>query len=186
MSALDQATFLWLNLGPLAPHGLVKAAQLASLQLPHWIIAALLAVGLTGRPGLRATAWRALLGILLAAGTAALLKQCFQHPRPFTLGMGTQWLPHGATAGFASAHAATAAALATGFLLAPLGWPARALVLAAALAMSWSRMALGLHFPSDVLAGWLLGAGCALAVRPLRLPAGRQRRLAALNPRDRS
>lgn len=186
MSGLDQATFLWLNLDPSAPHGLIKAARLASLQLPHWVIAALLAVSLAGRPDLRAAAWRALLAMLLASGSAALLKQGFQHPRPFTLGLGTQWLPHSATVGFPSSHATTAAALAACFLLAPLGWPARALALAAALAVSWSRIALGLHFPSDVLAGWLVGIGCGLAVHLLTSPTGWQRRWKVLSPRDRS
>ena len=48
--------------------------------------------------------------------------------------------------------------------------PARALVIAAALAMGWSRIALGVHFPSDVLAAWCLGTACAVLVQRLGTP----------------
>ncbi|MCY1559533.1 hypothetical protein D9M68_965830 [compost metagenome] len=34
-----------------------------------------------------------------------------------------------------------------------------------ALAIAWSRVFLGLHFVSDIAAGLLLGAACALTVR---------------------
>jgi undecaprenyl-diphosphatase len=34
-----------------------------------------------------------------------------------------------------------------------------------ALAVGWARMYLGVHFPSDVLAGWSSGAGWVLLVQ---------------------
>ena len=154
MNGLDQTVFLWLNLGATASPKLVEVARLASLQLPHWMIAATLAVALAGRPAGRPQAWRVLLSMALAAVAAALLKHGFQHARPFALGLGTQCLPHGKSAGFPSSHATAAMAFAVSAALAPVRWPARRLVGAAALALSWSRIALGLHFPSDVLAAW--------------------------------
>lgn len=174
MSPLDQTLFLWLNLGPTPSHGLLAAARLASQQLPHWMVAATLAVGLAGRPVWRPQAWRVLLSMGLTAVAAALLKHGFHHARPFALGLGTQWLPHGASAGFPSAHAAAAMAFAVSAMLAPVRWPARVLVLAMALAVGWSRIALGLHFPSDVAMGCGLGTLCALAVQRLTLPACRR------------
>ena len=50
MNGLDQTVFLWLNLGATASPKLVEVTRLASLQLPHWMIAATLAVALAGRP----------------------------------------------------------------------------------------------------------------------------------------
>ncbi len=181
MNGIDQALFLWLNLVPDAPGWLLEAARAISLQWPHWMVAATLAVALTGRPPWRAQAARVLFSLALAAIAAAGLKHGFHLPRPFMLGLGTAWLPHGATAGFPSSHTAAAAAFAASAALAPLRWPVRGLLLASALAMAWSRVALGLHFPSDALAGLCLGLLCAALVQwagpaLARYSAGRGRR----------
>ncbi|MBK6866707.1 MAG: phosphatase PAP2 family protein [Burkholderiales bacterium] len=174
MNGIDQTAFLWLNLSASAPAWLLAVARGISLQLPHWMLAATLTVALAGRPAWRRQAWRVLLSMVLAAGAAALLKRGLHFPRPFTLGLGTLWVPHGASAGFPSAHSATAMAFAVSAALAPVRWPARVLVFAAALAMGWSRIALGVHFPSDVLAAWCLGTACALLVQRLTAPAARR------------
>ncbi|RSK45862.1 phosphatase PAP2 family protein [Hymenobacter perfusus] len=67
------------------------------------------------------------------------------------------------TYSFPSGHAMGAAALA--LTLGVLLWPTRARWVAVAvgtawaLLMGWSRMYLGVHFPSDVLAGWVGSVG---------------------------
>ena len=129
MNGIDQALFLWLNLVPDAPGWLLEAARAISLQWPHWMVAATLAVALTGRPPWRAQAARVLFSLALAAIAAAGLKHGFHLPRPFMLGLGTAWLPHGATAGFPSSHTAAAAAFAASAALAPLRWPVRGLLI---------------------------------------------------------
>ncbi|MEV6672550.1 phosphatase PAP2 family protein [Streptomyces sp. NPDC051162] len=96
-----------------------------------------------------------------AVGTATLLK----HLVGRTIhGDGNLSYPSGHTA-FFTALALTSALLATGRL--GLGRTARtSLVLAAALvagaAMGWAQVALGAHYPTDVLGGWCT----ALAVIP--------------------
>src|ERR1051326_3963498 len=64
---------------------------------------------------------------------------------------------------FPSGHAMTAAAFGTPIIVAapPLAIP---LVIAACALVSWSRIALGHHYPSDIVAGTLLGAIIAATV----------------------
>lgn len=125
-------------------------------------------------------AWRtsdrrrlALPGALLAAAALChALKIGVDRPRPL-LHEALVALP--ADASFPSAHAAQAMAfalLAGALLPAPWRRPALPLLLAAAALVGLSRLHLQVHWPSDVLAGWLLGAVVALAgLRLFRRPA---------------
>jgi len=113
---------------------------------------------------------RAALLVLLAVGGAMLLspllKQGFQRPRP-------DLVPHGSyvyTHSFPSGHSMLAAAayLSLGALLARLQ-PRRRLkafllgfATLLALIVGFSRVYLGVHWPSDVLAGWTAGGVWAM------------------------
>ena len=91
------------------------------------------------------------------------------------LGLGTEWLGHSGGNGFPSSHAAVAMAFAVSMALGPWRWPWRGAAVLCGLLVGWSRIALGVHFPSDVLAAALLGTACACGVYTL---AGRVRSLA--------
>lgn len=77
-----------------------------------------------------------------------------------------------------SGHAANAAAVFTGIaLVASVIWWRRAqrraiwaVAVAATLLVGASRVWLGVHWPSDVVAGWLVGAGWALLLAALLRP----------------
>jgi len=80
---------------------------------------------------------------------------------------------------FPSSHAASTAAALTPFVAAYRGlWPA---AVAFALLMAFSRMHDGMHYPSDVLAGTLLGVGYGLLAVALvnRHAASRERAVIA-------
>jgi undecaprenyl-diphosphatase len=164
---LDQALFEALNAGPATPWALIALARWTSVTLP-WIVGAALALWCTfgTRENRRLVAWAAVsMGITWIG--VHLLRWGFPAPRPAQLGVGIQWLEHGARAGFPSMHAAQAFALAASLAL---GRTPRWLAVAAfsvAVAIAWSRVFLGVHFPLDVLAGactGLLSAGAARAL----------------------
>ena len=105
---------------------------------------------------------------LVAAGVALLTNQVIAHlwerPRPFTShGALTHVLAARTTdPSFPSDHAAAAFAIA--FAVLAFSRRAGALFLVAATLIGLSRIALGMHYPSDVLAGMLVGLGSAVLV----------------------
>lgn len=139
------------------PPGLLPSARGLSLAGEH--AGAWLAVGAAGMAfdARRRPAWaRATATVLVAHAASVVLKRVARRVRPshpdllVGVGVPSRW-------SFPSSHATstTAAALAYGPLL------GSRLPLAVVPAMAWSRLALGVHYPSDVAAGCALGATVA-------------------------
>jgi undecaprenyl-diphosphatase len=80
---------------------------------------------------------------------------------------------HAADPGFPSDHATAAFAIAVALLLRSRRWGAVALVAATVLALT--RVAMGIHYPTDVLAGAAVGALAALTLNLPRVRAQLQR-----------
>jgi undecaprenyl-diphosphatase len=113
---------------------------------------------------------RLLLGAALAVAAsgvalafAAVLSRIVDRPRPFVAHPQIHaFLSHAADPSFPSDHATAAFAIAA-VLLVRFGRPALPVMLAA-VALAASRVLIGLHYPTDVLAGAAIGTAAALAV----------------------
>src|SRR4051812_2640083 len=125
-------------------------------------VAFLAALFLFGRRPLRRAAVGAAASAGVALAVAALASTAIARARPFASDPSRVHLliPHAADPGLPSDHATAAFAIATAILLCDRRWGAVMLVFATALAVG--RVAAGVHFPSDVIAGALLGTVIAL------------------------
>ncbi|HYN63282.1 MAG TPA: phosphatase PAP2 family protein [Candidatus Limnocylindrales bacterium] len=162
MRSLDLALFSLINAGAATPRWLIDVAAFISDAMPALVVGAFTAGALFVR------AWRrpllvGLLSLLLVWGLVMLFRSAIQVPRPAAMGLGVQWASQGIRPGFPSMHASGSFAFAMSLVFARLRGPALVLFVFA-LGVAWSRVFLGLHFPSDVLAGAVLGTLAALAV----------------------
>ena len=101
---------------------------------------------------------------LLSSQASNLLKYAYMRPRPDDL----SHLDLVDSPSFPSGHATSAAAVYLLLIwLLPVEWRkySAPLLVALTLATGISRIQLGVHFPTDVIAGWMLGAAFALLAR---------------------
>ncbi|MDM0046009.1 phosphatase PAP2 family protein [Variovorax dokdonensis] len=162
MTLLDIQLFVWLNAVPGTPAWRIALAAAISNWLPALLVL-LLAAMAAGRPAWRRTLWAALVSLLIAWVSVRVFREYLPMPRPAALDIGTQWLPQGERPGFPSLHATGAFAVAVMVLRLHFDRWGAAYVVAAAL-VALSRVFLGLHFPTDIVVGAMLGALIALVV----------------------
>ena len=139
------------------------------------LFVATLAVVFLAARGAAHAAWRrASVAAVLSAGlglaVGKVISELVDRARPFVADPHGVHLfaGHAADPGFPSDHATAAFAIAVAILLRKRGWGIVAVVLATILSVG--RVALGVHYPSDVIAGAALGSAAALALwaPPLR------------------
>lgn len=196
MQGLDFALFGLINAGPSAAAWSLAFAEFCSDLLPAMLT---LAIGFSA---LFSRRWRyalftVLLSVLAAWIVVTVIRSLAPIPRPAFYGLGIQWVPQGVRPGFPSMHVAGTFAAAFALWCLPSRLPMLAALVVAAL-VAWSRVYLGLHFPSDIVAATMLGALVAIVVergisRPLsqaasgalvarrRSARSRLRRTASLN-----
>jgi membrane-associated phospholipid phosphatase len=148
---------------------LVAYANASEVLFLGALLAAFVLVRGPRRQGVRRAVVAAGLSAGVALAIAQLISRAVDRARPFVAD------PHGvhvfahhvADPGFPSDHATAAFAIAVAILLRNRRWGALSLVGAVVLAAA--RVGMGIHYPSDVLGGAVLGSACALALREPRV-----------------
>jgi undecaprenyl-diphosphatase len=151
---------------------------------PKWVKVPLLVITNTGQPfimillalGAAVVAWQnsqismvySLLAGVATIGANSILKHYIHRTRPDTLYVSNMYFK---TSSFPSGHAFASAVtltmlayLAATYLLAPWAIALPVLCILFASAVSVSRVYLGAHFPTDVIAGSILGTLAAWAI----------------------
>jgi len=160
--------FLFVNAGEHPSPVFLEAARWTA----EWVIFAValgMALGwMYGRSPFRASVMNAGLAAGLGLGINQLIGLIWYHPRPFELGIGHQFLPHGLETSFPSDHATVLWTL--GFsLLAQRStrfWGIFISILGVAVA--WSRLYLGIHFPFDMLGSLMVAVLSVLVLWPFK------------------
>ena len=127
---------------------------------PRWVLVGLIAAAVRYWGG-RRPALAIVAAVLFANIASSLLKAALDRPRPDLIAH----LDHVSSASYPSGHATSAAALyLTLALLAPVHWRRATWTIAVLMIglTGLSRVTLGVHWPSDIVGGILLGAAFAL------------------------
>lgn len=135
----------------------------------YGIPAGLLAGGLIGHDReMRENALYIASSTALTFGVNALVKLIVKRPRPFIQNVKIVPVYRAQGYSFPSGHASTSIATATALSVAYPKWYVIAPAFLWAGSVSYSRMYLGVHYPTDVAGGALLGAGTAVSLSFLK------------------
>lgn len=137
---------------------ITNSAAFVSIAIPVglWIFGYYKKNSLTKRNGLKIG-----LSFLTSALIASILKYSINRPRPFITYPYLQAITDGGSPSFPSGHTADAFVTATSLSLTYPKWYIIIPVYLWAAAVGYSRMALGVHYPSDVFVAILIGVGSA-------------------------
>jgi membrane-associated phospholipid phosphatase len=105
---------------------------------------------------------------LISYGLAAVIKKLVKRDRPFVRNVTIVPVYEPTRYSFPSGHTALSISTATALTIAYPKWYVIAPAFVWAGATSYSRMYLGVHYPTDVAAGAALGAGTAASLHLLR------------------
>ncbi|WP_404713370.1 phosphatase PAP2 family protein [Sphingomonas sp. MMS24-J13] len=157
-------------------HGLLRVAPTSPLRVAALALTKLGGFAIMGPFGLAAVLilllrkrWQAALWLFLTVGSGRLIvegiKVLVTRPRPPRI----DWLDPVASWSFPSSHSAGAMMTCVALAMLVPGRLALGAAIIFAVSVGWSRIALGVHWPGDVLAGWgfgLLWTGLAAHLRP--------------------
>ena len=161
MSTLDTDLFLALNAGanpnPYIAHFAIAVTRFAILLVPCYITV----LWLQGSRRRRLLAFALVLALAIAIVLSFLTGLVIFRPRPFMVGLGHSLVDHRPNASFPSNHTLVFAVCATVLALVRQ-YGTACLAAATGLLVAWSRVYVGVHYPSDLLGGIILGIPAAM------------------------
>ncbi len=167
MEQLNYLLFAWINATPASPEWLIDLATFIARDLIA--IIPLLIVGLwfwgahSQLVARREVVAKTTIALLFAMCASAAIGALLPHERPFVTGIGYTFLAHAPDSSFPSDHGTAIFTFALAFLCWHRAWSG-ILLMVAAVAIAWSRVFLGVHWPLDMVGGFLLGCvGCLFA-----------------------
>ncbi|MDR3097200.1 MAG: phosphatase PAP2 family protein [Paraburkholderia sp.] len=166
LEALNRSLFLAINGTPATPRWLIETALVIANDLIFLVPLALVLMWLSGDARQRAIAVRMCVVTLLALGAGQVIGVLWPHPRPFVIGLGHTFFEHAPDPSFPSDHGTVCSAFVLTLLL---GGMVRAglVALVGGVAIAWSRVFLGVHFPLDMIGALVVSCLAYAVVAPL-------------------
>lgn len=134
-------------------HFVVFIAKYLILLVPLWLVVR----WLWGPTKYRNTLLLALIASIVALAVSFLIGAFWYVPRPFVAGIGHTFLAHRPDSSFPSDHVTFMWAIAFAFLLRPGMRLPGCIIALFTLAVAWSRVYVGVHYPFDMLGAIVLG-----------------------------
>lgn len=163
--------YQWIGLSPDTSMVQVWAIRIIA-ESPLWMIPFGLVVGwLVGGENRRLALVHATLAAFVALALAQVMNRVWPHPRPFALGLSPMWTTHVNDGSFPSDHLTLLCSIAFGLWWHPVTRRWGQALAAWGIPVAWSRVALGLHFPLDILGASVAsalvaaGLGCYLGTQ---------------------
>lgn len=163
---LNQTLFAMFNAAPGLSgwrlHGAIFAAEWVIMIVPLGLVL----MWTNGAPGQREAAVRALLTAMVALTMSKLIGLAWFHPRPFMMEIGQNFLAHAPDSSFPSDHATSMFSVSLALMLSQLREVRRfgMAVLALGVVVAWARVFLGVHWPLDMIAAFIVSAFAAILV----------------------
>ncbi len=165
MQAIDTTLFLWLTGSLQSPGWLIALAKFLASDIAPLVGVAFVIGWVRARAGWRPVLLDAVAAAMLGLVAVQVIGLLHYRPRPFEAGLGANLLNHLPENSFPSDHATLMFALAISLLSGVLLYRAGSVLLLLAVGVSWGRVFLGVHYPSDMLGGAVLAGLCVAVVR---------------------